>query len=116
MKGAGAVRPRDYPMRIGITADKGSILSGILAFSAWGFVIVAGSLLSFWVGLLIDEQLRTEPYFMLGLLFLAILFTVGRLWKKAMKMQDRLDTGLIPPNERKALRDLTRTGITFGHR
>jgi hypothetical protein len=53
---------------------------------------------------------------MLGLFFLAILFTVGRLWKKAMKMQDRLDTGLIPPNERKALRDLARTGITFGHR
>ncbi len=101
-------------MRIGITAYKGSILSGILAFSAWGFVIVAGSFLSFWIGLLIDEQLRSEPYFMFGLFFLAILFTVGRLWQKAIEIQDRLNAGLIPPNERKALRDLTRTGITFG--
>jgi hypothetical protein len=29
-------------------------------------------------------------------------------------MKDRLKTGLIPENERKALRDLSRTGITFG--
>jgi F0F1-type ATP synthase assembly protein I len=102
-------------MRIGITADKGSILSGILAFSAWGFVIVVGSFLCFWAGLLIDEQLRTEPYFMLGLFFLAILFAVGRLWRKAMEMQDKLNNGLIPPNERKALRDLMRTGINLRH-
>ena len=101
-------------MRNGITAYKGSILSGILAFSAWGFVIVASSFLFFWIGLLIDEQLRTEPYFMFGLFFLAILFTIGRLWKKAFEMKDRLKTGLIPENERKALRDLSRTGITFG--
>ncbi len=102
-------------MRIGIKVHKGSILSGILAFSAWGFLIVAGSFFAFWLGLLIDEQLRTEPYFMLGLFLLAILFTVGRLWRKAMEMQDRLNAGLIPPNERKALRDLMRTGITFRH-
>jgi F0F1-type ATP synthase assembly protein I len=100
-------------MRIGITAYKGSILSGLLAFSAWGFVIVVGSLLFFWIGLLIDEQLRSEPYFMFGLFFLAIMFTIGRLWQKAFDMKNRLKTGLIPENERKALRDLSRTGITF---
>jgi F0F1-type ATP synthase assembly protein I len=103
-------------MRIGIAAYKGSILSGILAFSAWGFMIVAGSFLSFWLGLMIDEQLRTEPYFMLGLFFLAIMFIVGRLWRKAMEMQDKLNAGIIPENERKALRDLTKRGITFGYR
>ncbi len=78
-------------------------------------MIVAGSFVAFWLGLLIDEQLRTEPYFMLGLFLLAILFIIGRLCRKAMEMQDRLNAGLIPPNERKALRDLMRTGITFRH-
>jgi F0F1-type ATP synthase assembly protein I len=101
-------------MRTGITAYKGSILSDILAYSAWGFVIVAGSLFFFWVGLLIDEQLRTEPYFMFGLFFLAILLTIGRLWQKAFEVKERLKTGLIPENERKALRALSKTGISFG--
>jgi hypothetical protein len=53
---------------------------------------------------------------MLGLFFLAILFIVGRLWRKAMEMQDKLNAGIIPENERKALRDLTKRGITFGYR
>ena len=103
-------------MRTGITAYRGSILSDILAFSAWGFVIVAGSLLFFWAGLLIDEQLRTEPYFMFGLFFLAIMLTISRLWQKAFEVKDRLKVGLIPENERKALRDLSKTGISLGRR
>ena len=104
-------------MRTGITAYRGSILSDILAFSAWGFVIVAGSLLFFWAGLLIDEQLRSDPYFMFGLFFLAILLTIGRLWQKAFEVKERLrKVGLIPENERKALRDLSNTGISLGRR
>jgi F0F1-type ATP synthase assembly protein I len=103
-------------MRTGITAYKGSILSDILAFSAWGFVIVAGSLLFFRVGLFIDEQLRTEPYFMFGLFFLAIILTIGRLWQKAFKVKERLKARLIPENEWKALRDLSKTGISLGRR
>jgi F0F1-type ATP synthase assembly protein I len=103
-------------MRTGITAHKGSILSDILAFSAWGFVIVVGSLLFFWAGLLIDEQLRTEPYFMFGLFFLSIFLTIGRLWQKACEVKERLKTGLIPEEERKALRDLSKTGISLGRR
>ena len=88
-----------------------------MAFSAWGFVIVAASLLFFWAGLLIDEQLRTEPYFMFGLFFLAILLTIGRLWQKAFEVKERLKkVGLIPENERKALRDLSNTGISLGRR
>jgi hypothetical protein len=101
-------------MRTGITADEGSILSDILAYSAWGFVIAAGSLFFFWVGLFIDEQLRTEPYFMFGLFFLAIMLTIGRLWQKAFEVAERLKAGLIPENERKALRALSKTGISFG--
>jgi hypothetical protein len=101
-------------MRTGITAYKGSILSDILAYSAWGFVIAAGSLFFFWVGLFIDEQLRTEPYFMFGLFFLAIMLTIGRLWQKAFEVAERLKAGLIPENERKALRALSKTGISFG--
>ena len=103
-------------MRTGITAYKGSILSDILAFSAWGFVIVVGSLLFFWVGLFIDEKLRTEPYFMFGLFFLAIMLTIGRLWQKAFEVKERLKAGLIPEEERKALRDLSKTGISLGRR
>jgi hypothetical protein len=63
---------------------------------------------------LIDEQLRTEPYFMFGLFFLAILLTIGRLWQKAFEEQERLKAGLIPENERKALSALSKTGISFG--
>ncbi len=105
-------------MRTGITAYKGSILSDILAFSAWGFVIVAGSLLFFRVGLFIDEQLQTEPYFMFGLFFLAVMLTIGRLWQKAFEVKNRLKVkaGLIPENERKALRALSKTGISLGRR
>ena len=101
-------------MRIGIATYKGTILSDILAFGAWGFGIAAGSLLCFWLGLFIDEQLRTEPCFMIGLFFLAVMMTVGRLWQKAFRMKNRLHAGLIPENERKALRDLSRTGVRLG--
>jgi F0F1-type ATP synthase assembly protein I len=79
-------------------------------------VIAGCSIIFFWVGLLIDEQLRTEPYFMFGLFFLAVMLTIGRLWQKAFEVKDRLKVGLIPENERKALRDLSRTGISFGRR
>ncbi len=99
-------------MRTGLIAEKQSTLFDILAFSAWGFVIAAGSLLFFWVGLLIDEQLRTEPCFMIGLFILAVFLTVGRLWKKAFQVNERMRKGLIPEQERKVLRQLGKTGIT----
>lgn len=103
-------------MRTGVTADKRSILSDILAFSAWGFVIAVGSLLFLWAGLLIDEQLRTEPYFMFGFFFLAVFLTIGRLWQKAFDVKKRLRSELIPDQERKVLRQLGKTGITLVHR
>ena len=51
---------------------------------------------------------------MFGLFFLAILLTIGRLWQKASEVKERLKAGLIPENERKALRALSKTGISFG--
>ena len=98
-------------MRTGIIAESRCTLSDILAFSAWGFVIAAGSLF-FWVGVLIDGALSTEPFFMLGLLILAVFLTISRLWKKAFALKDRMRSGLIPEQERKVLRQLGRTAIT----
>ena len=99
-------------MRTGITTHTRCALSDILAFSAWGFVIAAGSLLFFWVGVLIDGALSTEPCFMLGLLFLAVFLTIGRLWKRAFALKERMRGGLIPEEERKVLRQLGRTAVT----
>ncbi len=98
-------------MRTGLIVEKQNTLFDILAFSAWGFVIAASSLLFFWVGLLIDEQLRTEPCFMIGLFILAAFLTIGRLWKKACRVREKMRTGLIPEQERKVLRQLGKTGI-----
>jgi hypothetical protein len=112
MKRAGAARLPEDLMRTGMTVGKQSTLFDILAFSSWGFVIAAGSLLFFWVGLLIDEQLRTEPCFMIGLFILAVFLTIGRLWKKASQVRENMRTGLIPEQERKVLRQLGKTGIT----
>jgi len=55
----------------------------ILMLSAWGFVIVVASLLFLYVGHLLDEWLGTAPNFMLGLFFLAIVTTIGRLYQEA---------------------------------
>ena len=104
------------PMITAISTHKSSILTEILTLSAWGSIIVAGSLLFFWVGLFIDEMLLTEPYFMFGLFFLAIFLTIGRLWQRAIRVKDMQKSNLIPENERNALRKLSKTGISLGQR
>jgi Ca2+/Na+ antiporter len=58
-------------------------LGSILMLSAWGFVIVIASLLFLYIGLRLDEWLGTEPNFMLGLFFLAIVTSIGRLYQEA---------------------------------
>lgn len=103
-------------MTTDISAHKKSILEDILVFGAWGLIIAAGSLLFFWIGRFIDEKLLTEPYFMFGLLFLAIFMTVGRLCQRAIHAKYSRKTALIPENERKALRNLSKTGISLGQR
>lgn len=55
----------------------------ILILSAWGFVIVVTSLLFLYIGHLLDQWLGTAPNFMLGLFFLAIVTTIGRLYQEA---------------------------------
>ena len=58
-------------------------LVDLLMLSAWGFVIVIASLLFLYIGLKLDAWLGTEPNFMLGLFFLAIVTSVGRLYQEA---------------------------------
>ena len=58
-------------------------LGPILMLSAWGLAIVVASFLFLYVGHLLDQWLGTEPNFMLGLFFLAIVTTIGRLYQEA---------------------------------
>ena len=61
----------------------------ILMLSAWGFAIVFASLLFLYIGHLLDEWLGTAPNFMLGLFFLAITTSIGRLYQEAwLKRKD----------------------------
>ena len=55
----------------------------ILMLSAWGFVIAISSFLFLYIGYWIDKTFNTAPTFMLGLFFLAILLTIGRLYQEA---------------------------------
>jgi F0F1-type ATP synthase assembly protein I len=57
----------------------------IIALGAWSFAIVLSSVLFAYIGILIDSSFGTEPSFMLGLLFLAIFLSVGRLYQEAWK-------------------------------
>jgi len=64
-------------------------LGPILMLSAWGLAIVFASFLFLYVGHLLDQRLGTEPNFMLGLFFLAIVTTIGRLYQEAwLKRKD----------------------------
>lgn len=58
-------------------------LGPILMVSAWGLIIGFTSLLFLYLGHLLDEWLGTAPNFMLGLFFLAIVTTIGRLYQEA---------------------------------
>jgi hypothetical protein len=57
----------------------------IMSISAYGFVIVLASLLFLYIGFKLDQFFGTEPNFMLGLFFLAIATTIGRLYQEAWK-------------------------------
>ncbi|MCD6571453.1 MAG: AtpZ/AtpI family protein [Deltaproteobacteria bacterium] len=52
----------------------------ILMISAWGFTIVISSSLFFFVGRWLDTEFNTEPFFMAGLLILAVFLCIGRLY------------------------------------
>lgn len=55
----------------------------IMVISAWGFVIAFASFLFLYLGFKIDQYFGTSPTFMLGLFFLAIFMTIGRLYQEA---------------------------------
>ena len=65
----------------------------ILVLSSWGFVIAITSGVFFYIGYLIDNEFGTEPSFMLGLLFLAIFLTIGRLFKEAWEKKNEESNG-----------------------
>ena len=55
----------------------------ILMLSAWGFAIAIASFLFLYIGYHLDKMFGTSPTFMIGLFFLAIFFTIGRLYQEA---------------------------------
>ena len=71
------------------TREDRRMYNSILILSSWGFVIVIASFLFLYLGHLLDEVLGTAPNFMLGLFFLAIFTSIGRLYQEAwLKRKD----------------------------
>ena len=71
------------------TREDRRMYNSILILSSWGFVIVIASFLFLYLGHLLDELLGTAPNFMLGLFFLAIFTSIGRLYQEAwLKRKD----------------------------
>jgi len=67
------------------THEDRRMYNSILILSSWGFVIVIASFLFLYLGYLLDEVLGTAPNFMLGLFFLALFTTIGRLYQEAWR-------------------------------
>jgi len=67
------------------TREDRRMFSSILVLSSWGFVIVIASFIFLYLGHLLDEVLGTAPNFMLGLFFLALFTTIGRLYQEAWR-------------------------------
>jgi len=83
------------------TVQKTSKYNQIFMPIAWGFIIVISSFVFLYVGYWMDNKLSTEPAFMLGLFFLAIFLSVGRLyWDVWQKRFESPITGAISPQER----------------
>ena len=71
------------------TREERRMYNSILILSSWGFVIVIASFLFLYLGHLLDEVLGTAPNFMLGLFFLALFTSIGRLYQEAwLKRKD----------------------------
>jgi len=65
------------------TREDRRMYNSLLILSSWGFVIVIASFLFLYLGHLLDELLGTAPDFMLGLFFLALFTSIGRLYQEA---------------------------------
>ncbi|MBN1381785.1 MAG: AtpZ/AtpI family protein [Deltaproteobacteria bacterium] len=57
----------------------------IMKLSAWGFVIVVASFVFLSLGYQLDQWLNTPPTFMVGLFFLALVTSIGRLYQEAWR-------------------------------
>lgn len=71
------------------TREDRRMYNSIMILSSWGFVIVIASFLFLYLGHLLDQVLGTAPNFMLGLFFLALFTSIGRLYQEAwLKRKD----------------------------
>ncbi len=57
----------------------------LFMFSGWGLIIGCVSLLFLYIGHRLDQWFGTAPTFMLGLLFLALVLCIGRLYHEAWR-------------------------------
>jgi F0F1-type ATP synthase assembly protein I len=62
----------------------------ILMMSAWGMAIVVASFLFLYMGYMLDKWLNTPPTFMLGLFFLALVTSIGRLYQEAWQRKSKV--------------------------
>lgn len=62
----------------------------LVTLSAWGGALVIASLLFFYAGMHIDKVLDTEPFFMVGMLVLAVFLVLARLYTEYKKAGHRM--------------------------
>ncbi|HOS97354.1 MAG TPA: AtpZ/AtpI family protein [Deltaproteobacteria bacterium] len=65
-------------------------LNELIMLSAWGAVLVIASFLFLFAGVKMDALLGTGPFFMLGMLILAVFLIMGRLYIEFKKTSDRM--------------------------
>ena len=67
-------------------------LNELIMLSAWGAVLVVASFLFLFVGIRLDAALDTGPFFMLGMLILAVFLVMARLYLEFKTTNDRMGT------------------------
>ena len=65
-------------------------LNELIMLSAWGAVLVVASFLFLFVGIRVDAVLDSGPFFMLGMLILAVFLVMARLYIEFKKTNDRM--------------------------
>lgn len=71
-------------------ADRLGNFNQLVMLNAWGAVLVVASFLFLFVGRWIDVQLNTQPFFMIGMLILAISLIFARLFKESNKIKNEM--------------------------
>lgn len=59
----------------------------IISIGSYSFVLSLAPCMCAYVGYKIDEEFKTDPFFMIGLLFLGICMTIIRFYKEYTKIQ-----------------------------